>query len=57
VVQVLNTSYLHVNQRLKKEAVKLHTKFISDCFFRLEQAASTPTDVTHVPVGTYDTSY
>ena len=41
-------SYLHVNQKLKKEAVKLHTKFINDCFFRLEEAAATPTEVAQV---------
>ena len=41
-------SYLHVNQRLKKEAVKLHTKFIKDCFGRLDEAAATPTETAQV---------
>jgi hypothetical protein len=41
-------SYLHVNQRLKKEAVKLHNRFISDCFARLEEAAATPTEAGQV---------
>ena len=46
---MLNTSYLQVNQRLKKEAVKLHTRFINDCFARLEEAAAaSPTETVQV---------
>ena len=34
---LLNLSYMHVSPKLKKEAVKLHKKFINKCYNNLEE--------------------